>query len=800
MHQPFYQWFCVETEQQFATGIGSEKAMFDHKKIQDPEDFFIPLSKRREKGVYFYRISSYNGIIGDFLIKYYETARRVGVIIEGRIPNPDEKNLSYFEEVMGLGFQMSEAFFTESLKLWLPRMNEFQRRNIASSIFRTLDLLRKNGKNENMLKNAYIKFMCWLYYKFERIVNHLGEENLPKILYEGEVGKYELMMLSVLSDAGCDVVLLQYNGDDNYHKTDPQSQYSEALPVPDGGKFPADFNLKWMEAQMRRKVDRQRLYGVSPQLLNCTNAWIEGRGLSDMLKSPETRVRDPNLFYNCFLRINGVEDKLTYVNELYQFQSELKRAGRKTVIVDSGLIPPIPEEIRQIRRKSYTLTETAKDASHGKSFGYTRPDQMIMDLLANIRYTGNPELQRLMHKAFVDILLEESEASGLSLNKLTNKAVFLLCFLKRYQSALFSGWKAPQIGCFILLGGCKNENEVMFVRFLSRLPVDVLILVPDLGHKCILQDKMLYEINYADAMTLEKYPTQEGEVQIGTAAYHAERELDTIMYQDSGMYRNQQYSKANAVILQTTYEEIALLWDQELKYRPNFGTVDSVVNVPVLFAKVSGVKDGLVPQYWAGIKALVTQDTMVIKNIPYIRPTDPNPMKAHTAEFYKNGRLQRAKIKSHPAYPYGFLREEIQEHILDKLQLMLTQKPIRGMFENGTEYTVIASVLNLNKDIVRMIQRFDFTKKNPKIIFILNNENVLSAEDTILAAFLNLAGFDILFFVPTGYQSVEKYFNHRSMEEHQIGDYMYDLHVPDFKKAASGTKPSWRDIIFKRGR
>ena len=52
-----------------------------------------------------------------------------------------------------------------------------------------------------MLKNAYIKFMCWLYYKFERIVNMLGESKIPKILYEGDISNYELLLVSVLSNA-----------------------------------------------------------------------------------------------------------------------------------------------------------------------------------------------------------------------------------------------------------------------------------------------------------------------------------------------------------------------------------------------------------------------------------------------------------------------------------------------------------------------------------------------------------------------------------------------------------------------
>ena len=91
-------------------------------------------------------------------------------------------------------------------------MNDYQRNNVAMSIYDTLDAMRKEGKNDNMLKNAYIKFMCWLYYKFERIVNQLGEDKVPKILYEGEISNYELKLITVLSNAGCDVVLLQYKG------------------------------------------------------------------------------------------------------------------------------------------------------------------------------------------------------------------------------------------------------------------------------------------------------------------------------------------------------------------------------------------------------------------------------------------------------------------------------------------------------------------------------------------------------------------------------------------------------------
>ena len=397
-------------------------------------------------------------------------------------------------------------------------------------------------------------------------------------------------------------------------------------------------------------------------------------------------------------------------------------------------------------------------------------------------------------------MLTESKKEGNNLNRLTNKAVYLLCWFRRYMPNLLANWKMPDIACFIHMGECKNENEAMFLSFLARLPVDVLILNPNLNTKCCLEDRLLYEVNYQESLSMTRYPEESSQVRIGTVAYHAERELDTLMYQDSGIYRNQQYGKANVICLQTMYEEIKILWDQELKYRPNFSTVDGVVNIPVIFAKVSGVKDGLVAPYWVSVKELITPDTTVITRAPYIRPTDPSPMKSFAAEFFKNGKLQRNKIKNHPNYPYGILREDMQDFILDKLQIMIDQKLIRGIGENGTEYTVIAQVLNLPKDIVRQIQKFDFTKKNPKLIYINTTETIISLEDSILTAFLNLIGFDIVFFVPTGYQSIEKYFNTQLMEEHQIGEYMYDLQVPDLKKLSlNSARPSWRDKIFKRG-
>ena len=751
--------------------------------IEKLDDYFIDLGKRKNKGIYFYRINGYNRQIHEFIQRYYETARLSGVIIEGKLQNPDTNNLAYYNEIMGNDFQMSMGFMMSSLKKWLPRMNDSQRENVAGSIYDTLMGLKRAGKNDNMLKNAYIKFMCWLYYKFERIVNHLGDEKLPKILYEGTISTYELLLMNVLAIAGCDIVLLQYQGDAAYQKIDPDSTKSIDLKLPGMNTFPPSFSLKQIRADIQETQNSERLYGPKPQFSNCTNAWITGKVFEDVRKDTLSRGEKPNFFYNCYCRIMGVEDRLTYQNDLFQLQLELKNRKRHVVIVNNTIDPPTIEEINEIHRKIYQNV-----------------NQLIIDLATNIRYSASQELQRIMHKAFVDIILEESKQPNMNMNRLTGKAVYVLCWLKRYQQRLFNNWKPPEVACFFFMGGCRNENEALFCKLLARLPVDVLIFNPNLDRKCCLEDKLLYEVNNSISMTVTKYPEENIDLRVGTAAYQAERDLDTLMYQDTGIYRNQQYLKANTVSLQTMYEEISILWDQELKYRPNFSVIDDTVNMPVILSKICGVKDGMLSAYWSGIKNLLTPDTTVITNVPKITSTSPNPIKASATEFLKNGRLQKRKIKSHKAYQYGFLREPMQDYLLDKLQMLIEQRIIKGTFENGTEYTIISTALNLEKEVLRMIQKFDFTKKNPKIIYIITGETGLSLEDTIYTTFLNLIGFDILFFVPTGYQCIERYLSKNIIEEHQIGEYLYDLQIPNFDAISSSTaRSSWRDIIFKRG-
>ena len=752
--------------------------MFQLGRIEKLHDYFSACSRRREQAVFFYRVAGYSGEVAAFLTQYDQAARTNGVVIEGRIPNPDPKQLDYLAEMMGSDFQLDAGFLTQKLTRWLPRLTGAQREAVVTAMTATLQDLQAHGKNENMLRNAYIKYMCWLYYKFERILGRLGGDELPKILYDGTVSSYELQLLVILARAGADIVLLERAGDAGYLRCDPTSQYAQLYQAPGLTPFPADFSLRQLREQGRQQAERQKLYGAPAGIAPCTNAWMKAPDVKEILTAVRARGDDPKLFYNAFVVQYGVEDKLLFPSDMVAFYQQLKREGRKVCLENGRLPPPTPEEIAAVRRRNHQTAE-----------------QLAADLAANLQYPNNQQLQTLMRQAFLDVVLEEDKTVGGNLNRLLNKAVYLVAWMKRYQKDLFQNWQAPEAGVFLLFGACSGDNEALFLRLLAKLPVDVLVLLPDLNAPCVLKDPALLDLHKEHSLPMTDFPVEPSQMRVRTAAYQAEREMDSILYQNTGLYRAKQHQKAEAVTLQTMYEEIGLLWDQELKYRPGFAAEGDTVTVPVLLEKICGMKDGPILPYWLEIKKLVTPETTLVTKLPWQTGLEANPMKPYATQFLRQGRLQREKIKQHKDYPYGILRPEIQDYLLDKLQVLLDEKLIAGTYQNGTEYTIVSTILGLPKDLLRRIQNFDFTKKNPKLIIISTTEETLSLEDSILVAFLNLVGFDILFFVPTGYQSIEKYFQKPFANEHQLGPYRYDLQVPDFRTLHEGGKSSIRKLF-----
>ena len=83
--------------------------MYDRINAKQFSDLRAPLSQRPAKGVYFARVCGWRDGLADELWFFHEAARVRGVILEGQIANPDERQLSYMSEVLGDAFEASES-------------------------------------------------------------------------------------------------------------------------------------------------------------------------------------------------------------------------------------------------------------------------------------------------------------------------------------------------------------------------------------------------------------------------------------------------------------------------------------------------------------------------------------------------------------------------------------------------------------------------------------------------------------------------------------------------------------------
>ena len=267
-----------------------------------------------------------------------------------------------------------------------------------------------------------------------------------------------------------------------------------------------------------------------------------------------------------------------------------------------------------------------------------------------------------------------------------------------------------------------------------------------------------------------------------------------MLFEGTGLYRNHQFSQANAVVLAGTQDEIGIYWKQELNVRPNFSTSNGLVCMPVLWAKVSGVDTRDELSYWQRIAAMRGPDVVLFNRLPTVSQRDSRKYMALAQKYLKNGHILQEALTADSQYPFGPLRLEMQAHMLSKVQEMLDQRLIKGTFVNGTEYLVLSTALALPPQMQRMVHAFDFARRNPKILCVHNGDSEGTLEDAIFLTFLSLIGFDVVLYVPTGYQAFERHLNDRMPVEHQVGPYRFDMNVPDFD-----TLPAPKSNVFVEG-
>ncbi|MGN0674167.1 MAG: YceG family protein [Oscillospiraceae bacterium] len=475
------------------------------------------------------------------------------------------------------------------------------------------------------------------------------------------------------------------------------------------------------------------------------------------------------------------DEQANFHNMLYNLREDLIKCPKLLLYVEHELKSPTPDEL------------SVFDGIERSS------DDALRDSLCSIINIAGDELRTNLAR----------ETLPLFLNNLSGEAMLaiaqpLIVWMNRCLSSDAYRMNHTEIPVLMYYGNI-TPAVINFLHFMSRLGIDVLYICSNMSglntlKRNNLEGRMqIFELPCSVPVT--PYPDKLVKTKLATVAYNASRELDNLLYNNNTIFRDFQFSDMQSLTLKTTYEEIDVLWHQPSKYRTGFETSGDKVTVPNIFAKISGVKDGNLNAYWDSIRWKLSPDTRVITKSPSYKKYAESQLDIYKP-YFNGEQILIDQLKNSPVNKYNYLSDSLQMLIFNKMQEAVDSGFLK-LDRNELLPMILYVGTNLDREVLKLLQQFDFTKDIPKLIIIDVIEDTFSKVECIQLVLYNLLGFDILIYTPTGYRNIETFVSDAAFETHTLNEFKYNVHIPKFKIPDSIPEQNSGGLfskLFKKGR
>lgn len=688
-----------------------------------------------------------------FLIDQYVGVQKNGLFFKEKLPAATTDDISKAAQYTAASFD-SAADIKKALDMWLSAENIPADGAAIAEVM--AQAVADCGVNK---KNTYFVMLCWL-------MKYLGKRP-NAVLFVGSATLKELYFLYMLHAAGVRVTLVSYGLDKDFEKL----PYKNKIYLKDGKqKAPIQIDFEKIDLSKEAKLSEMRAAANNVSgLVKRINTSAAGI-FEDVIKDRKSRVIQSGGVYSedgeipvyCAALV-GYEDETIYTNMLVKFKESFAGLKKQLIFIEKTLDNPNAEEVRALGTVPRTSTADMIDAL-----------AMLIDL------KGDKTRTALAQKALRELLGELNTGNQTVVFNYGNKFITWLyrCTQARKYSVLYEDIPV------VLYYGDISQSEVYFLNFMTQCGFDVVYISPNKINLKTVVDKNLNGLMQIFELPQTKesgtYPTKAIKTKVATVAYNAERDLDTMLYGgDTGIYRSFQFPNSQSVTLKTTFEEISILWKQEARFRTGFTTSGNLVSVPNIFAKISGVEDGNMNAYWDDVRDKLTPETILIVKKPNPSENACSDLSAYR-QFYRNGEIDTEKLKASTLNKYSYLPDRIQDMLFYKLQETVSSNFIKLQVDE-LMCSVLHFGMNLGKDFLQLVQRFDFTKTIPKLIYIDAVEDTFTLSECIQTVMCNLIGFDVLIYTPTGYKNIETFVSVDAFEEHIMNQFVYQTEVPKFK-------------------
>lgn len=679
---------------------------------------------------------------------------------------------------------------------------------IKSSFEKALNLYIENEFPINItkIKNFSIKTLTWINDYTTKLFKNVNIAlNNPKVLYYGDIKKHEIYFLIYLSQIGVDVIFINSNSDCDFNKIDKNNRFTTKKEfnkkAPLKPLFTKAKNISRKQVKPITNKPSTKTSSAAPVSKNTykrinlstedrihTNLKTAHDLFDEFVESLEKRSgfiggKSP-IMPVYFYRYIGTDRNVDkYYNSLYRLDKKLSSKQYSYIRFENN-IPLV---------NNTTLLNNCSKIWSSMSPNNIKPSELVDSLYSQnaFPHSNNKTLTTTFIYAFestVELFLKRNK--NCDIHKIKNFAMKLVLWLNEYAPKLTASFDATNIkGALnpkIIYYGNIKKHEAYFLYALSKIGCDIIYINSDNDDTFRILDPncdFTYLIEFDDKHALKMFPKEEIIVRAETTAFKASSEISQIIYNDSdGIYKPWQFEsyETKPITLKTTIDEVTLLWKEEARMRTGFKVENNTVYIPNLFVKISGVYDDL-NKYWQDLSIFKnTVNTLLYTQVPFSDTTFSREDIYKCAYVLdKNGYVDKEKLFSSQFYNYSYLKTHLQDTIVHKINQLFSLPIFKDEMNKDFKLLIIISILTMDKQILNLIQNFDYPFAIPKLVIYDNNENMFSKQDIAVLAFLNLLGFDILILTPTGYNNVENAIKQKYYDIHRLQKVEFDLQLPN---------------------
>lgn len=448
---------------------------------------------------------------------------------------------------------------------------------------------------------------------------------------------------------------------------------------------------------------------------------------------------------NYFCRFIGIDDVATYNDELKTLQFKSSELEKGCLIFDNEV--PLDAEMELIQ---YIYNELqTMDISNMINQDIT----IFEDYNVNRKF-----LEGLQYVVNSGVCNEKFFNENIRNNFITKLIVWVYIYAKDID---FNQEYNPMC----IYYGKIEKHEIYFLILLFKMGFDVNYINP-------LKEEHFEDID-KDKITICKKSMQIGAIEsfrercqqgkvienVETITKQIQKEIHEELFVNTGMFKPWQFRNGftKSVLLDTIVEDIYTYYTEPARLRDGFEVQGDLVKVPTFFFKIDGEYIDR-SEYIKLVNQSLKSYSFSSSNTLFFNDGKISSDEGVSDDMFQlmfcqlsDGTFDIEEIKKLDIYKFQKYNEVLQNFLLNKFNEVIKRDDLfEKKLDKDSCLKLLVMVLNLDKEIIRIVDNFDFVYDVPKIVIFLNKEESISEDIIMLLGYLHNIGIDIIIFNPSG--------------------------------------------------